>query len=114
MGDPSERFKRSVAPCRLRRFWYSNTQQIVTRIPMRHETFNRFAKELAMSAGAMLFALGLAIAILWLSLHVIFALKWHGVIWYGVLFGIAVPLVLGTAVWRLIRLIKALAARDEQ
>ena len=81
---------------------------------MRHARLKRFAKELAISAGAILFAIGLSIAILWLSLHVLFALKFHGVIWYAVLFIIAVPLVLGTAVWRLIRLIKALASRDEQ
>lgn len=71
---------------------------------------NRFAKELAISAGVMLVAIGLSIGILWLSLYVIFALKWHGVVWYGVLFGIAIPLVLSTSVWRLIRLIKAFSS----
>lgn len=64
-----------------------------------------------MGALAMLFAIGLAIAILWLSLHLIFALKWHGVLWYAVLFGVALPLVLGTAVWRFIRVLKALGSR---
>jgi hypothetical protein len=81
---------------------------------MRHARLNRFAREFAISAGAILFAIGLSIVILWLSLHAISALKLHGVIWYGVLFGFAVPLVLGTAVWRLIRLIKASAPSDEQ
>jgi len=82
-------------------------------IPMRHGRFQRFAKELALSAGVLLLAIGSSIAILWFSLRVIFALQWHGVLWYAVLFGVAGPLVLGTAIWRLVRLIRALTSADD-
>jgi hypothetical protein len=80
---------------------------------MRNERLKRFVKELAVSAGVVLLAIALAGALLWLSLHVIFALKVHGVVWYAVLFGVAVPLVLGAVVWRLIRLVKVLASRED-